>query len=91
MTFKIEETGGFINLFDQKKEKIRGFEGCHHLSLLRHDADPRIFFTYSIWEDETSLNAYRCSPLFKETWSATKVLFEEPAEAWSLNKMRELA
>ncbi len=64
--------------------KIRAFEGCLHLELLRDINRPNIFFTLSFWENESALEQYRQSSLFQTTWENTKVLFAERAEAWSL-------
>jgi heme-degrading monooxygenase HmoA len=41
-------------------------------------------FTYSQWDSEESLNAYRQTELFVQTWKRTKTLFQEKAEAWSV-------
>lgn len=90
MTFRPAETDNFSNIFKNSKDKIRNFPGCHYLSLLRNHQDPRIFFTYSIWEDQEALNNYRKSELFGITWKATKALFEEAPEAWSVDRIQEL-
>ena len=86
MTFKEEELETFQSLFDQHKDLIRAFEGVQKLELLRDKSNPNIFFTYSIWEDESQLVHYRNSVLFKKVWGQTKALFKEKAEAWSVNK-----
>lgn len=85
MTFRNEEVENFIALFHQVKQKIRHFEGCQNLDLLRDVKNQNIFFTYSYWESEKHLNNYRTSELFAETWAATKAKFSEKAEAWSVN------
>ncbi len=85
MTFREESVHTFISeVFEQSKEKIRAFEGCQHMELLRHKTRPNLLFTYSLWDDESALDAYRASPLFADTWAKTKALFAEKAEAWSL-------
>ena len=81
MTFQEDKVEDFIQVFEASKQRIRSFPGCQHLELWRTG---NIFFTYSIWEDEASLNHYRYSALFKTTWARTKALFAEKAEAWSL-------
>ncbi len=83
MTFREDEVKNFQQLFDRQKEKIGAFPGCKYLSLLHGKDDPRIFFTYSIWESTDDLETYRHSDLFKETWAQTKVLFDAKPEAWS--------
>ena len=87
MTFKTECEEEFLRLFHSNKEKIRDFKGVKQLDLYRDNKHSNIFFTYSIWEDIQHLEAYRRSALFKNVWSKTRVLFEEKAEAWSVDKL----
>lgn len=87
MTFEPSETEAFQRLFNQNKEKIRGFEGCNFLELYRDKDRDNIFFTYSYWEDEEALENYRHSALFKEVWSETKKKFSAKPEAWSVDKV----
>lgn len=87
MEFKKERVPDFLDVFEEVKQSIRTFDGCAHLALLRHCSDDRIFFTYTLWENEEALEAYRCSGLFRATWSKTKKMFEKKAEAWSLNQI----
>ena len=83
MTFQPDKVKAFQTIFEESKSKIRNFEGCHHLELLRCVKPANIFFTYSFWEDEDHLNKYRHSDLFQKTWAKTKVLFADKPEAWS--------
>lgn len=87
MTFRPEKIDEFLEIFDSSKEKIRAFEGCLHLELLRDINSPTIFFTYSHWESEEDLNNYRKSELFVATWAKTKTLFAEEAVVNSLFAM----
>lgn len=84
MTFRTEEVPNFIALFNERKQLIRNFDGCTHLELWQDAHMPNVLFTYSIWQSETHLNHYRFSELFKDTWTQTKALFAEKAQAWSL-------
>ena len=77
-------------LFDEKKEFIRKSEGCRLLELYQEQTSSNVFFTYSYWDSENDLENYRHSDLFKNTWSKTKVLFNEKPQAWSLNKIISL-
>lgn len=86
MTFKNGNAPVFREVFNRSKFFIRGFEGCKHLSLLESQTEPNVFFTYSKWENESYLDLYRNSDLFKSTWAQTKVLFEFPAQAWTCNE-----
>ena len=87
MTFEVGEVERFLEVFDAYKERIKGSEGCRELKLLRDNSSPNIFFTYSEWENEESLNKYRYSDLFKTVWGQTKILFQKKAEAWSLGEL----
>ena len=89
MTFNPAKVHEFLNNFNQVKEKIRGFEGVEHLELLNDKNHSNIYFTYSIWKDESYLEKYRHSDLFKGVWAVTKPLFIEKAEAWSVESMME--
>lgn len=86
MTFDPSRVKDFQKMFDQVKDRIRGFEGCSFLELYQDRDEPSIFFTYSYWEDEQALNRYRHSDLFKEVWSQTKKGFREKPLAWSVAK-----
>lgn len=84
LTFKSEHIDKFQEIFEQSKEKIAAFEGCHYVELLQQIDDERVFFTYSLWSDPSDLDRYRHSELFKDTWSKTKILFDDRPQAWSL-------
>lgn len=90
MTFAPGNENKFLEVFNASKEKIRAFEGCEKLELLRDVNSPNIFFTHSHWQSENNLSAYRHSDLFNETWAKTKPLFEKSAEAWSLSSEYKL-
>ena len=86
MTFEMSNVGDFQLMFEDKKEYIRGFEGCRRLELMRDTSDLNVFFTYSFWNEAKDLENYRNSELFREIWKYTKSLFSEKPEAWSLNQ-----
>jgi quinol monooxygenase YgiN len=90
MVFLPEQVQSFVQLFDERKERIRNFKGCHHLELWKESGKDNIFFTYSHWENEQALDHYRFSEFFKETWGLTKALFAQKAEAWSVERERVL-
>jgi heme oxygenase (mycobilin-producing) len=85
MTFQPDQTETFLReVFDQSKDKIRAFDGCHSMELLRDTAQPNVLFTFSVWTSEAHLNTYRASELFQQTWAKTKVLFADKPAAWSV-------
>ena len=86
MTFKPENIPSFERVFKASSPQIRSFPGCNHLELLQDAENPEVFFTYSQWESEEALQAYRESDFFREVWGSTKKLFAERPRAWSLRK-----
>jgi heme-degrading monooxygenase HmoA len=86
MTFKPENIHSFKRIFKASSPQIRSFPGCMHLELLQDKGNPCVFFTYSHWETEADLQAYRDSDFFREVWGRTRKLFAEPPMAWSLDK-----
>lgn len=86
MTFKSENVSDFLVIFESSKNKIRSFDGCRHLELWKDYHAENSFTTYSIWDDEDTLNNYRNSELFKNVWQQTKALFKEKPIAFSNKK-----
>jgi quinol monooxygenase YgiN len=84
MTFREGQTEAFLSIFSQSKENIRQFPGCLHLELWQDIHQPYIYSTYSHWESEAALNAYRQSELFTATWAQTKVLFSDKPQVFSM-------
>lgn len=83
MNFTEEGIVPFLEVFENSKSKIRNFPGCLSLQLIRSLEEPTIICTSSIWENETCLENYRNSDLFKTTWANTKIHFKEKAKAQS--------
>tara|TARA_R100001369_G_scaffold81887_1_gene113266 strand:+ start:700 stop:996 length:297 start_codon:yes stop_codon:yes gene_type:complete len=90
MDFKEEEVAAFLTNFETIKDKIRNFPGCEFLELYRDKHNKTIFFTYSRWKDETDLEAYRHSDLFKGVWAETKPKFKGKAAAWNVDTLHSL-
>ena len=90
MTFKPEKIDFFLEIFEVNKEKIRNSKGCNLLELYRDKTNTNIFFTYSYWNTEDDLEDYRNSELFEGLWSKTKILFNDKAQAWSVDKVISL-
>lgn len=85
LTFREDAVDVFLNtVFEKSKDRIRAFPGCRHMELLQQTDRPEVLFTFSVWENADALEAYRQSELFQQTWAATKALFAEKAEAWSM-------
>ena len=91
MTFRTDKTDEFVAMFNERKDRIRHFDGCRHLELWQDKKQPEIFFTYSHWDSETALDHYRFSEFFKETWGITKAMFAAPPQAWSVVQRYDVA
>lgn len=90
MSFEPSKIEAFLAYFETKKELIRGFDGCDFLELYRDKTNTNIFFTYSYWKEESDLENYRNSDLFKSVWAITKQSFNAKPEAWSVDKLVSL-
>mgnify|MGYP003396595357 FL=1 len=84
MTFQKDQCSQFQTLFHQSKATILKMEGCRYLELLQDVDQPHVFITYSHWETEADLNAYRKSDFFRTLWPQTKILFLAPPVANTL-------
>jgi quinol monooxygenase YgiN len=81
MTFRPDAVQEFLTIFEEVADQIRQSHGCRSLQLLsslNHDA---AFATLSVWDDDASLQRYRDSEFFRETWSRTRQLFDSPPRA----------
>lgn len=87
MSFNPEHISDFTDVFRTNWQHIKNFEGCRHVELLQDELNPNIFFTYSLWDSEVYLNAYRDSELFAQVWGKTKVLFNAKPEAWTVKQL----
>lgn len=80
----------FLEIFEEVQMQIKGFEGCHSLELLRENTGGTTFFTISKWDSEGSLEKYRNSTLFQNTWQRTKALFSSKAQAWTTESIAKI-
>lgn len=87
MSFKPENIEEFKTIFKNNWQRIKGFKGCQHVELLQDKNNVSVFFTYSLWDSEESIENYRTSELFNTVWAATKVLFNDKPEAWSVEQV----
>ena len=83
LTFEAEHVASFQALFEETAPKVRRFSGCQHLELWQDVQNPSHFATYSWWESEDALNAYRDSPFFQGTWARIKPWFAAAPRAVS--------
>lgn len=86
LSIQPEKAATFKRIFWNGYPRISTFPGCTELRLYE-DADvPGCFITYSHWENAASLEAYRQSDLFRNTWEQVKPLFSEKAFAFSMRE-----
>lgn len=86
-----QHEAAFLEIFQRARTQIRAMPGCRGLELLKSSMDDRIgIWTISLWEQETDLEHYRTSELFKKTWSSVKPLFAAKARAWTLTTIDTL-
>jgi len=90
LTFQEEYVAGFLELVNQRKERIRNFKGCTYLQIVQDIHQPNIIFSHSHWDSEADLNNYRNSEFFGGIWRETKPKFSAKAEAWSVENIYEL-
>ncbi|PIB31649.1 antibiotic biosynthesis monooxygenase [Gaetbulibacter sp. 5U11] len=90
LSFAEENIATFLANFETVKFKIRNFKGNQLLELYQDKTNPNVFFTYSYWDNESDLENYRNSDLFKGVWAETKPLFNAKPEAWSVDKLASL-
>lgn len=83
MTFRPEHCQDFELFFEEIKDQVGNQPGCSGVKLLRDLSGSGVFFTYSEWKDQASLDQYRTTELFKLVWPRVKAWFASPAEAWS--------
>lgn len=83
MTFKVEFADEFELFFNEIKDQIAAQPGCSEVRLLRDKMDSGVFFTYSIWNEQKSLDAYRTTELFGMVWPKVKNWFADKPQAWS--------
>ena len=86
MEFRPEAVEEFLAIFNESKSLIRHFPGVQHLELHRDFQQQNVFYTYSLWDAQESLDAYRKSELFGQVWPRTKKLFAAQPMAFSLSK-----
>jgi len=87
MEFKPERVADFIANFEKERNEVRNQPGCRSLVLYRDKTNTNVFFTYSVWEDESDLERYRNSDFFKGVWQFTKQLFNAKPMAWSVDEV----
>ncbi len=82
LTFRDDTLQDFFSLWDTARHRVISMPGCRFVEMY-HVKESPVCFTYSIWDSENDLDAYRDSETFKSTWKATKILFGDRPQAWT--------
>lgn len=91
MTFRPDRLDDFLALFREARPRIAAAPGCRHLDLWQDARFPNVLTTFSQWDDEQALDAYRQSDLFRTTWARTTPLFAAAPVAHSQRAVEGLA
>lgn len=89
MTFRLEKCDEFESYFSEIMDRVAGQPGCSGVKLLKDKNDSGVFFTYSVWDKQESLDAYRNTELFGQVWPKVKDWFGAKPEAWSTTLINE--
>ena len=84
MEFRPEAIADFEKIFEESSPLIRSFDGCIHVEMCSDPQNENVRYTFSRWENEEALEAYRHSEFFRLTWKKTKALFADKPKAYSL-------
>ena len=85
LNFQPDKVDEFLEIFNQNKQVLAKSDGCIRLEIFKSTNDTDTYVTISNWQSEEHLEMYRQSELFKDIWSKVKPLFNNKAEAWTLN------
>jgi quinol monooxygenase YgiN len=85
LEFEQDKIEGFLQFFDTIKHQVNTFPGCHGMKLYQDINQPNIVMTYSHWENQEALDAYRKSETFGTIWPKIKPWFNAKPQAWSVN------
>jgi hypothetical protein len=89
MTFHKNHCEDFETYFNEIKNQVGNQPGCHGVKLLKEENETGVYFTYSVWDSQEHLDAYRFTPLFKMVWPKVKEWFADKPEAWSTTVILE--
>ena len=87
LNFQPDRVDEFLEIFNQNKQVLAKSDGCIRLEIFKSTGDTDTYVTISNWQSEEHLEMYRQSELFKDIWSKVKPLFNNKAQAWTLNTL----
>lgn len=65
LQFKEEKINDFLLHFETVKWEVTNFPGCRGMKLLQDMDTPCLIMTYSVWDDEKTLENYKNSVLLR--------------------------
>lgn len=74
----------FTAFFAEHRQTIASFPGCVSLDLFKDAGLDHVYYTFSLWESEAALEAYRGSDTFARLWAFAKQRFAGKPLAYSL-------
>lgn len=83
LSIRREYVDPFLSVFAEAAPHIRALPGCSRLELWQQPGIRGGFATYSHWQNEEALEAYRSSKLFKSNWATIKPMFSAKPRAYS--------
>ena len=84
LEFDPQRVSEFAQFFAENRTTIASFPGCLSLDLYRDATLENVYYTFSLWENEAALEAYRHSDTFRLLWSFAKERFAGKPQAFSL-------
>ncbi len=82
LSFQNQYCPHFESMFPKIQQIVFSSKGCKEVKLLK-SMEKGLYFTYSHWDTEQSLEDYRQSDVFKKIWSDFKTNFKDAPQAWS--------
>lgn len=84
LEFDPERVAEFVDFFADNRTTIASFPGCVSLDLFKDASLDNVYYTFSLWDNEAALEAYRHSDTFRLLWSFAKERFSGKPQAFSL-------
>ena len=84
LEFDPQRVAEFTAFFAQHRTTIATFPGCISLDIYKDAGLDHVYYTFSLWESEAALEAYRHSDTFNNLWSYAKQRFAGKPLAYSL-------
>ena len=77
----------FQEIYRSRNPFTKGVKGCREVKVLKDVDHDDVYYTFSIWDSNEDLEAYRQSNYFAETWPMVKAQLAKRAEAFSMTEI----